>query len=172
MGNIYNKKGRKLSPYVDCVGYYQIVLTKDKKTYHVRLHRHIYEAFYGKIPKGMVINHKNGNKLDNSIQNLEVVTNSENTKHGYDMGLYHSKKRSIPVKVYDQQGQYIKTYKSIREVSSCLGINRKILSQILFNNKRNNYKYIFEPILDTKDQTTIQRVSTIYTVESNRVEYT
>lgn len=158
-GNVYNKFGHKMSPFVDSVGYYQLNLRKDKKICHVRPHRHIYEAFYGKIPKGMQINHIDGNKLNNKLDNLEIVTNSENTKHGYNNGLYHSVHRNIPIDVYDKNGNYIKTYNSIRQASLDLGINRKTLSSILFNGKSNNYNYEFKARLDTKGQTTIESIA-------------
>jgi DNA-binding NarL/FixJ family response regulator len=50
-------------------------------------HRIVYECFCGLIPEGMEINHKNGNKLDNRIANLEVVTRQQNMRHAYDTRL-------------------------------------------------------------------------------------
>jgi len=44
-------------------------------------HRLVYHHFFGPIPDGMVINHKNGKKKDNRPENLEVVTHSENVLH-------------------------------------------------------------------------------------------
>lgn len=49
----------------------------------VRLHRVIWTIANGKIPDGMQINHKNGHRWDNRIENLELVTASENTTHAY-----------------------------------------------------------------------------------------
>lgn len=46
-------------------------------------HRIVYSAFYGKIPDNLQINHINGQKADNRLENLEAVTPSENTRHGY-----------------------------------------------------------------------------------------
>lgn len=51
------------------------------------LHRVVWEACVGPIPPRMVINHKNGNKLDNRLTNLEVVTSSQNNQHACDTGL-------------------------------------------------------------------------------------
>jgi hypothetical protein len=50
-------------------------------------HRVIWEAVHGPIPDGLQINHKNGIKDDNRIENLELVTPSENTRHAYQMRL-------------------------------------------------------------------------------------
>ena len=48
--------------------------------------------------------------------------------------------------MYTLEGEYVGTYKSIRETAEQLGINRKTLSRILFDNKENNYDYIFKAI--------------------------
>jgi len=49
------------------------------------VHSLVLEAFVCRRPKGMVANHKNGNKHDNRLDNLEWVTPSENTQHGFDV---------------------------------------------------------------------------------------
>jgi len=59
-------------------GYYKI--TSGKEGYHgKRLHRLIWESYYGEIPEGMLVHHRNGIKTDNSIQNLELISHSEHT---------------------------------------------------------------------------------------------
>jgi hypothetical protein len=51
------------------------------------VHRLVVEAFIGEIPAGLEVNHISGQKVDNSIENLEVVTHAENTKHAWETGL-------------------------------------------------------------------------------------
>jgi hypothetical protein len=48
-------------------------------------HRYIWEQHNGKIPKGKFIHHINGNRMDNRIENLQCVTNSEHTKIHHKM---------------------------------------------------------------------------------------
>lgn len=64
-------------------GYKRITFNynKIKKSYLV--HRLVYEAFYGEIEQGFQINHKNGIKNDNRLENLEKVSQSENIKHRF-----------------------------------------------------------------------------------------
>jgi hypothetical protein len=64
-------------------GYCRITLFRDrtKKTFPV--HRLVYESFIGPVPEGKQINHKDGNKTNNTPENLEVVTPSENQFHAY-----------------------------------------------------------------------------------------
>lgn len=52
-----------------------------------RAHRMIWQHVHGPIPDGMEINHKNGIKTDNRIENLELVTRSENALHASRTGL-------------------------------------------------------------------------------------
>lgn len=51
------------------------------------VHRLIVTHFIGAIPDGMVVNHKDGNKLNNRVDNLEIVSQSENQKHAFRHGL-------------------------------------------------------------------------------------
>lgn len=56
--------------------YYQITSTKEGNARKL-LHRLIWEDFYGEIPEGYVIHHKNGNKQDNCILNLQLMDGKE-----------------------------------------------------------------------------------------------
>lgn len=147
-GTIKNLKGKEICQWVDNVGYKQVKLFKDGKAYYRRVHRLVAEAFTPNPNNLPQVNHIDGDKTNNAMENLEWITNSQNTKHGYDNELYHSKRRSIKVEVYTLEGVYVGTYKSIRETADKLHINRKTLSRILFEDKENNYDYKFEAILD------------------------
>lgn len=46
------------------------------------VHRLVYEAFNGPIPNGLVINHKDEDKTNNSLSNLEAMTRAENIRYG------------------------------------------------------------------------------------------
>ena len=57
-------------------GYYRITSSKEGNLFK-SLHRLIYEEYYGAIPKGYVIHHKDGNKTNNNITNLELLTHTQ-----------------------------------------------------------------------------------------------
>ncbi len=74
------------------------------------LHRLVLLAWVGPPPsatKKYVVNHKNGIKLDNRLENLEWMTQSENAQHAYDTGLSTYSPRSIGVNKFELDGTFI-----------------------------------------------------------------
>jgi hypothetical protein len=76
-------KPKILKPFFDHHGYKKINLLKNREMKQVFVHRLVVEAFIGKIPEGMTVNHKDGNKTNNCVTNLEIVTQKENILHSY-----------------------------------------------------------------------------------------
>lgn len=74
------------SPHKKRSGYIDLWLWRDGKPTRKIAHRLVWESFVGPIPDKMVMNHKNGVRDDNRLENLEVVTQSENIKHGFRRG--------------------------------------------------------------------------------------
>lgn len=54
-------------------------------------HRFVWEQAYGPIPPNHVVHHKNGNKSDNRLENLELLTLSDHAKHHVDIPFLHKK---------------------------------------------------------------------------------
>lgn len=65
----------------DSIDYLQFSMSINNRRRYVGAHRLVYYHFYGEIPKGMTVNHKNGNKKDNHPLNLELMTDSEQQVH-------------------------------------------------------------------------------------------
>ncbi len=82
----YRRK-RFLRTPKDRDGYKRVTLCVDKKIKNMTIHRWLYITFVGDIPKTHQINHKDGNKINNNLQNLELVTPKENTQHAWASGL-------------------------------------------------------------------------------------
>lgn len=73
-------------------GYPSVCCSIRSVTRQVVIHRVVAEAFLGKpLTPDLVINHKNGNKLDNRVTNLEWVTQGENRRHAVRYGLFGKK---------------------------------------------------------------------------------
>ena len=65
-------------------GYIRIDLGNNGKRYNCLAHRLVWIYFNGEIPDDKEINHINGIKTDNRLENLELVTRSENIRHAYN----------------------------------------------------------------------------------------
>jgi hypothetical protein len=78
-GIVRNRITKKPIGHVSNMGY-SIFGTTGGKNYLI--HRIVYEAFYGLIKDGLVIDHKNGIKTDNCLSNLQAISQSENLKKG------------------------------------------------------------------------------------------
>lgn len=78
------KAGRLLKLTYSRDGYHQVGLSRPgTNPIYRRVHRLVWEAFQGPIPKDLVVNHINGKRDDNRLENLETVTCKENTLHAF-----------------------------------------------------------------------------------------
>lgn len=96
-GNVLSKfTGRPLFKGDNGRGYLQVHLYRDGKHYHKYVHRIVAQQFLPNSKDLPEINHKDGNKQNNHISNLEWVTSSENKFHAFRTGLSKS---------YDKRGE-------------------------------------------------------------------
>ena len=92
-GQIYNKKTNRVSiGNLKPNGYMKITLSQIGLTQKTLcIHRLVYECFNGQISLKMQINHIDSNKQNNCIDNLELMTRSENMKHAHEAKKYKTK---------------------------------------------------------------------------------
>ena len=103
IGNVRNKRtGNLLTAKLGRDGnYLSVYLCQDGVENTQRVHRLVAEAFLGEHPD-LVVNHKDGNKLNNHIDNLEWCTVTQNNRHAIDSGLNHpGAYQKKPVKVIE-----------------------------------------------------------------------
>lgn len=100
----YIVPARRFKTRTDASGYEvfdtSIKLGDRKIQKHLRVHRAVAHAFLGKIPEGMQVNHKDGDKLNNHVDNLEIVTPKDNVIHSYQTGLASNANDKHPQSLY------------------------------------------------------------------------
>ena len=94
---------------------YRVSLWKDKKPKDYLVARLIGFTFLGIPEHGMTINHKDGNRFNNDLSNLEWLTLGDNIRHGFDNGLYPQKKVILHTDGTSRE------YRSMVEASKGLG---------------------------------------------------
>lgn len=135
-GNIINKHNNKqIKPQKNGKGYLRVYI--GKKGYFV--HRLVAIAFIPNPENKPQVNHKDGNKLNNSVENLEWCTNQENRTHAIKNGLHRCGEQCSYSKLNEKQvlkilnllynGQH-----TVTEISKMFGVSRGTISDIK-NNK-------------------------------------
>jgi hypothetical protein len=102
LGNLrslnYKRTGKIqiLKPAISKDGYLKTMLkNNDGKYCTIAVHRVILNSYIAKPSNQYEVNHINGIKTDNSINNLEWLTHSQNCKHSFDIGLQKPKKGAL-----------------------------------------------------------------------------
>lgn len=138
-GKIKNQKTNKmLKGSIDQYGYICYNLKDTIKKYTL-IHRAVWECFGGNLIDGLVINHKDGNKLNNHINNLEQISPKQNISHM--LSKIHPELSTI-VYQYDKKGNLINTYPSINECGRQLNLDARHIAACI-NNKTLFYKNWF-----------------------------
>jgi hypothetical protein len=148
----YNKY---LSPF-NSSGYLRYRLLNNNKAKNFLAHRLVAEAFITNTGEGVIVNHKDGNKKNNNVSNLEWCTYSENQKHAYDNNLCNSTKIKSSetgketIKFAQKANQKIVLdtqtgifYDSAKEAAFVLGINYWNVTQYLSGKRKNKTSLIY-----------------------------
>ena len=86
-GIVFGKFGKRLIGHVDRCGYHEVLLTENGKSKWYLTHRLVASTYIPNPQNYQFVNHIDGNKLNNNINNLEWCTRSYNTKHAFETGL-------------------------------------------------------------------------------------
>lgn len=128
-----------LSTTAKANGYIQTTLTKDKSKKHFSVHRLVAQVFIPNPDNKPCINHKDGNRSNNNVNNLEWCTHSENNLHAFRtlnkaptkgcLGKFGAEHHSSkPVIQWSLSGQMLNTFAGQHEASRMTGVNRGNIS--------------------------------------------
>jgi|TARA_R110000782_G_scaffold262077_1_gene353995 hypothetical protein len=141
-----SKQMKTLKQIKNTHGYFQVRLYKNKKGILYSVHSLIMLTFKGERPEGLVINHLDADKSNNSYLNLEYVTQIENVRHAIEKGL-HSPigEKNHSAKLTRQEVIEIKTafkqnYKGLqKQLASKFNVSRHAINKIISGK---NWKHI------------------------------
>lgn len=135
-------KERILKPRKNKVGYLHLMICNNGKRSTHSIHRLVAIAFLPNYLNKPTVNHKNGNKLDNRVENLEWATFSENTNHGFENGLNKRGELHFLTNLTKSDVLEIRRLSSIGEkqrvIGDKFGISLKAVSDIV---RRKNWKH-------------------------------
>lgn len=111
LGTLRSLKSGKikiLNPTIDNHGYFRIGLMIDGERKFYRIHRLVAEAFIPNPFNLPEVNHINGVKTDNRVENLEWCTQRENVQHAFRTGLAAQGEKHYEAKLTNEQARYVR----------------------------------------------------------------
>ena len=133
-GIVYSLKGNKkeLKGKVTNAGYREVILSHKGNKKYILVHRLVAETFIENSKNLRTVNHKDGNKLNNNIDNLEWISDSENLKHARDCGLLSKKiTKDVAKQIFKDKG-------TIRELAKKYNIGKTQIGYIKKGQKRSS----------------------------------
>lgn len=113
LGNVMSikyKYPRLLKPRKDNCGYLRVALVSGTKIQECKIHRLVAIEFIDNPSNKPTVNHKDGDKTNNKVNNLEWATNKEQMVHAKKIGLLHFKKKATRTPASSPSSN-IKTFK-------------------------------------------------------------
>ena len=141
-GQIFNTKTNKyLKGSIKNTGYKMALLSIDGKKKDYAIHRLVAEAFIPNPNNKPVVNHKDGNKLNNCVSNLEWTTYSENRTHAVKTGLSSNRGKQERYE-FDLPGEIWAEIADTNYLASNLGRIRSIKTNNILNGSITERGYI------------------------------
>lgn len=151
-GRIINSRGKEKELQVDAHGYAKVDLYNNSKKSSKRVHRLVAEAYIPNPDNKPDVNHKDGNKLNNFVENLEWCTKSENMQHAYRTGLARPScsmlgrknpnggRKGKPIRIVETGEEF----DSILECAKSIGGNDRHIHDCLTGRQKTHCGYHFE----------------------------
>lgn len=135
INNITNKeKIFNITQQMNTNGYYKVMLYKNGNYKNKSVHRLVAETFIPNLENKLCVNHIDGNKLNNKLDNLEWATYSENMKHAFKYGLTHAQAtgkygennpKALKINMLDKKtNKILKTFGSIIDAAKYMGLEK------------------------------------------------
>jgi len=158
-GNIALLTGKELKTQIDRNGYVRARLSHSNKKITIRMHREVAIVFIPNPENKPQVNHKDGNKQNNSVSNLEWCDNSQNQIHAIESGLktisYAEKapRTKFKVLVFDKSGNHKLTLCGNKEMK-LHGFDFRLVNACLQGKRKYHKEHYFksQPLDNTQPQ--------------------
>lgn len=140
------KTNALLRPGLGGVGYLTVALYENGKAISKSVHQLVAETFISKPSTEFVVNHKDGNKTNNNVDNLEFVTRQQNNIHAYETGLNPHKK---PVRIVETG----EVFESQEACAEAIGGDPANISYCLSGKLKSHKGLHFERVIPQKQRT-------------------
>ena len=145
LGNVkslnYNRTGKEriLKPGNNGLGYLNVLLCKNGKTKTFKIHRLVANAFIPNPYNKPEVNHKDENKTNNCVDNLEWMTSKENNNYGT-----RNERISKLVLQFTKNGEFVKEWLSMHQIEIELGFANSHISECCNGKRKTAYGYIWK----------------------------
>lgn len=148
------KNSNNLKPKISKqTGYKEVVLSNKKTKKTISIHKLVASAFIPNLDNKPCINHIDGNKLNNHVDNLEWCSYSENTVHSFKIGTQrpnyiilknNGKLKRKKVLQFDKNMNFIKEWNSQTEVAKHFGIYPSCISEVCRGKRKSCKGFIWK----------------------------
>ena len=133
-----------------------VTLLIDGKQKRMRVHRLVAETFIKNPKNKPYVNHINGKKDDNNVENLEWVTPSENTQHAVKTGLFQNKRKKAVVQ-YNLDGEKMMIFESATEAARQTGGSQSKITMCCRRQRETDNDYQWRYADDIQDVKKVQK---------------
>ncbi len=155
-GEVRNDVRNRLMTLQNQNGYLHCSIRVNKKPKRCRVHRLVAQAFIENPDNKPFVNHIDGNRTNNAVENLEWTTAAENAQHAVDAGLrQHGNNR--PVIQYSMSGERMMTFQSITEAAEETGSRANKIVLCCQRKRRSTNDYQWRYADDKQDVEKIEK---------------
>ena len=143
----YRKNENFIKTHKNKNGYISVILSKNNISKNFLVHRLVAQAFIPNFNNLLEINHKNENKSDNCVSNLEWCSRKYNVNYNNlnkRINRINRKDLSKQVCQYDLKGNFIKEWVSVMEIQRQLKYYNSAICECCNGKRRNAYGYIWK----------------------------
>lgn len=133
-----------------------VTLLIDGKQKRMRVHRLVAETFIDNPENKPYVNHINGKKDDNNVENLEWATPSENTKHAVQAGLFQNGRKRAVIQ-YNLNGERMMTFESASEAARQTGGSQSKITMCCKRQRETDNDYQWRYADDIQDVKKVQK---------------